>query len=81
MASVKPFDRHRSRACAAPYSFQPDTDLESCNRVPNWIPLKTGLEREIAATQFGEMPDFAQLKETVSHFPTTQIEIGPTSVC
>jgi hypothetical protein len=43
--------------------FHPGTDLESCNRVPNWISLKTGLEDEIAVTQFGEMPDFALLRE------------------
>src|ERR1700722_727493 len=66
MSSVGPFDRHRSRGCAAAYSFHPDTDLESCNQVPNRISLKTGLEKEIAVTQFGEMPAFAQLKEEPS---------------
>jgi hypothetical protein len=50
MSSVRPFDQHRSRGCAAPYSFHPGTDLESCNRVPNWTSLKTGLEKEIAVT-------------------------------
>jgi hypothetical protein len=50
--------------------------------VSNWTSLKTGLENEIAMTQFGEMPDFAQLKEGPSVIiPTPQIEIGPTSVC
>jgi hypothetical protein len=69
-------------ACTAPYSFHPGTDLEPCNRVPNWTSLKTGLEKEIAVTQFGEMPDFEQLKEGPSVvIPTPQTEIGPTSVC
>jgi hypothetical protein len=47
--------------------------------VPNWSALKTGLEKEIAVTQFGEMPDFAHLKQELSVIiPTPQIEIGPT---
>jgi hypothetical protein len=50
--------------------------------VPNWISLKTGLKKEIAMTQFGEMPDFAHFKEELSvNIPTPQIEIGPTCVC
>jgi hypothetical protein len=40
--------------------------------VPNWTSLKTGLEKKFAVTQFGEMPDFAQLKEgAVSHYPNS----------
>jgi len=64
------------------YSFHPGTDLQSCSRVPNWASLKTGLEKEIAVTQFGGMPDFAQFREGPSVIiPTPQIEIGPTSAC
>jgi hypothetical protein len=47
-----------------------------------WTSLKTGVEKEIAVTQFEQMPDFAQLKEGPSVIiPTPQIEIDPTSVC
>src|ERR1700682_2260851 len=41
------FDRHDSHGCAALHSFHPSTDHKQCNRVPNCISLKTGLEKEI----------------------------------
>ena len=44
-----PFDRHRSRGCAA-------LDYEECNRVPNWISLKLGFEQEIGVTESWKVP-------------------------
>jgi hypothetical protein len=38
-----------SRGCAALYSFHPSTDYKQCNQVPNWISLKTRLEKEIGS--------------------------------
>jgi hypothetical protein len=43
-------------------AFRPRTDHEWCNRVPNWISLKTGLEEEIEVTELRELPDFGELK-------------------
>jgi hypothetical protein len=48
----------RIRDCAAPHSLHPSTDHEKCNRVANWISLKTELETEIRVTQFGENAGF-----------------------
>jgi hypothetical protein len=54
----------------APYSFHPGTDLESCNRVPNWTSLKTGLEKENCSDAIWGNAGFCAVERgTVSHYP------------
>ena len=40
------------------HSLHPSTDHEKCNRVANWISLKTELETENRVTQFEENAEF-----------------------
>jgi len=41
-----------------PHFFHPSTHHAWCNRVPNWIPLKTGLEQEIGVTESWKVSEF-----------------------
>jgi hypothetical protein len=58
-----PFDEHRSRGRPALHLFHPSTDHWQCNRVPNRIAVKTGLEKEISVTESQKVSEFCELNE------------------
>jgi len=49
--------------CAALGSLRPSTDHRLCIRVPNWLSLKTGFEKEIGVTESQEVSEFREFNE------------------
>ena len=57
------------------FSFRLTTNHKRCNRVTNWISLKTGLEKEIGVTESWEVPEFRELNEGL-YRPATSTRVS-----
>ena len=47
----RPVDQRCASGCTAPHSLHPSTDHKQCNRVANWISVKTELKVELGVTE------------------------------